>query len=82
MCTDKNPAVMKIAELLVRDDYQPLFFEPVNLPAVVNDVTQAIQDGILAEFAFSNFDGMNHAKAKSGVGINGNLQPYCFLTNS
>jgi len=55
--------------------------EPVHLHVVVNDVAKTVKGGIFAEFAFSDFDGIYHTKAKAGMGINGDLH-LMFLTNS
>jgi hypothetical protein len=78
MRPDEHPAIVKLFEIVMGDDHQPHLPEPVHLHVVVNDVAEAIQGRIVPEFALSNFNGIHHAKAKAGMGINGDLHLIAF----
>ena len=79
---DHHLTIVQQPEFVMRNDDKSQQLQSFNLFVVVDNISQAIEQGIFLQFAFSNLYGIDHAKAKAGMGINGNLQPYCFLTNS
>lgn len=54
------------------DDHQTFRLEPVDFHIVMHNVAQAVEDGTFLQFTFGNVNGVNNAKTKPGMGIDGN----------
>ena len=73
MSPDQDFAIPQPVEFIVFNDNKAHILQPFHLHVIMNNITQAIEFITLCQFPFSDFNGVNNAKAKPGMRI------YCYL---